>query len=261
MSELGWSGYLLIIAAGIFTGIINTLAGSGSLITLPIFTFLCGLPPAMANATNRVGILLQTAVGAGAFHRKGTLELKALGWLVVPAVVGSVPGAWIALSLNDKAMNMALALLMILMLGVILLRPERWLQPGEVDFARRKKPLGILIFFLIGMYAGFIQAGVGVFLMAALVLSARYSMVQANGIKLLLVGLFNVLPLLMFWGQGLVRWDYGLLMAVCQAAGAWIATHFIHKTSRANEWLRYALIVVVLVSAAKYLAEALSYVA
>ena len=93
--------YILAIICGFVAGIINTLAGSGSLFTLPALLFM-GLSPHMANGTNRVGILAQTAVGAITLYRKGNIRLGEDKLYIIPTVIGSALGAWIALGISDE---------------------------------------------------------------------------------------------------------------------------------------------------------------
>ena len=112
---------------------------------------------------------------------------------------------------------------MVAMLVVILIRPRRWLE-GRPDLA--DKPFGWpqwLIFFAIGIYGGFIQAGVGIFLLAGLVLSAGYDLVRANAVKVLIVLVFTISALAVFVVNQQVVWTIGLIVAVGQMAGAWVA--------------------------------------
>ena len=84
--------YAAIVGVGIFAGFINTLAGSGSLLTLPLLMFL-GLPPNVANGTNRIAILLQNVVGVSSFKQQKVLKIKDGLQLGIPAVIGSLVGA------------------------------------------------------------------------------------------------------------------------------------------------------------------------
>ncbi len=256
--DLEWSAYLLIAVAGILVGIINTLAGSGSLITLPILIFLCGLPAPVANGTNRIGVIIQSFVGIMGFRRAGTLMTRHVEWLAVPAIAGAILGSAIAVEMNEQWMNISIGVLMFVMLLVLLVNPKRWIKVGEQPEGHYKKPLSILTFFLIGVYGGFIQAGVGIFLLAGLVLSAKYSLSQANGIKLLLVFLFNIPAIIGFSLAGQVHLGFGLLLAVFQSIGAVIGVRFVTRIPNANIWIHRLLIVIVFASAIKFLVVALS---
>ncbi len=245
--------FLLFAFAGISCGVINTLAGSGSLITLPVFIFLCGLPAPVANGTNRVGVLFQGLVGAYGFSKKGATSFEGAWWLVVPSVLGALVGSRIAVGLDEKTMNYTLGGLMVFMFFVLMLKPERWIRESAPDAGRRKHPLSLIAFFLIGIYGGFIQAGVGIFMLACLVLVGKYSLRAANGIKVLLVAIFTLPALAVFVYYGQVHWIYGLLMAVFQSLGAWLGVQFSARVPNANVWIYRLLLAVVAVSAAKFL--------
>ena len=250
--DLSLTEWLLFILGGIATGIINTLAGSGSLITLPIFVFLCGLPAPVANGTNRVGVIIQTIIGVRGYSKMGTSSFEGSAWLIVPAVLGAILGSRIAVELDERWMNYALGGLMVFMFFVLILKPERWIREPEAEARRNKHPLSLLSFFLIGVYGGFIQAGVGIFLLAALVLIGNYSLRAGNGIKLLIVLAFSVPALFVFMWYGQVNWTYGLLMAVFQGIGAWLGVRFVARVPNANVWIYRLLIAIVLVSAIKF---------
>ncbi len=242
-----WYVYLLAMLAGVLAGIINTLAGSGSLITLPMLIFL-GLPANVANATNRIGVTLQTVVGVATYQRGGKLNLRGAAWLIGPAMLGSVAGALIARSLDADAMNTVIGVVMVLMLGVVLFNPERWLR-AKSEVKPGRPGIGILIlFFVLGVYGGFIQAGIGVLLLASMVLGLGYSLVDANGIKLVIVLAFTLVALAIFVAGGQVHWGLGVLMAVGQSVGAWLAARFAVRNKNANVWVRRLLIVVIIAS-------------
>jgi len=242
----------LFLVAGIVTGIINTLAGSGSLITLPIFVFVCGLPAPIANGTNRVGVILQTLVGLETYRGSGKASFKGASWLVVPTVLGAILGSMIAVELDDETMNLVLGVLLVFMLIVLLVKPSRWIHEMPVDAARSRNPLSLLAFFFIGVYGGFIQAGVGIFLLAALVLISRYNLSSGNGMKLLIVLLFGIPSLAIFLWNGQVHLGYGLAMAVFQAIGAWLAVKWVIHFKQADVWIHRLLILIVAGAAVKF---------
>ncbi|GAB4406353.1 MAG: sulfite exporter TauE/SafE family protein [Bacteroidia bacterium] len=251
--ELDLAGWLLFVFAGIFTGIINTLAGSGSLITLPIFLYICGLPPGVANGTNRVGVLIQSLVGSWGFWCSGKLPTNRLLLPMLIAIAGAYLGSTIATRLDERIMNYSIGALMVLMLAILLVSPERWLRSGTPGGQRNHHPGMLIAFFFIGMYGGFIQAGVGLFLLAALVLLGGYDLVSANAIKLLAVLWFNIPAFIVFMRSGQVHLGYGLLMAVFQSVGAWLGVRFASRIPGANRWIHRLLVVIVIVSAVKVL--------
>jgi hypothetical protein len=239
----------------LLSGIINTLAGSGSLITLPVFMFICGLPAPIANGTNRIGIVLQNVVGLAAYHRQGRRIAPEALWVLAPVLLGSVIGASVAVNLDERTMNYFIGGLMLFMLGMLLLRPERWIRESQPDLRRLRHPLTLLVFLLLGLYGGFIQAGVGMFLLAALVLVARFDLQGANSLKLLVVGALNVPAFFIFAFNGQIHWLYGLLLASGQASGAYLAVRLQARMPRANLWTYRLLIVMVAASFIRYLIE------
>ena len=95
-------GYLLVFAAGLMAGVLNVIAGGGSFLTLPILMFL-GLPPGVANGTNRVGILLQNVGAVWSFERHGVLDWRSVLWAAAPSIPGAALGVWLALIVSDHA--------------------------------------------------------------------------------------------------------------------------------------------------------------
>lgn len=241
--------HTLLLAAvpvtGFVAGFMNTLAGSGSLLTLPILILL-GLPANVANGTNRVGVLLQNIVAVGAFRRRGALPLEGSWKLIVPAVAGAVVGAELAVDLDEALLRQAIGVLLLVLLGVMLLNPERWIAAHVAPRSPRLL-VEVPLFFAIGAYGGFIQVSVGLFLLAGLVLGAGYNVVGANALKNLIVLVFTAAALVVFVVNDQVEWTLGLLLGAGQAAGAWTAVHFAVK--RGAELVRWVVIAVTVASA------------
>jgi uncharacterized membrane protein YfcA len=236
--------HTLLLAAvpvtGFAAGFINTLAGSGSLLTLPILILL-GLPANVANGTNRVGVLLQNIVAVETFRRRGALSLAGSWKLIVPSVVGAVIGAQLAVDLDEELLRRTIGVLMIVLIVVMLLKPERWI--GEHVAPRDPRLfVEVPLFFAIGMYGGFIQVSVGLFLLAGLVLGAGHNLVGANAMKNLIVLVFTAAALVVFVLNDQVQWTLGFLLGAGQAVGAWTAAHFAVK--RGAEFVRWAVVVI-----------------
>jgi uncharacterized membrane protein YfcA len=239
----------LLLAAvpvtGFIAGFINTLAGSGSLLTLPVLILL-GLPANVANGTNRVGVLLQNIVAVTTFRQRGALELTGSWKLVAPAVVGAVVGAQLAVDLDEALMRRVIGVLMLVLLVLMLLKPERWIAAH----AARREPrllVEVPLFFAIGVYGGFIQVSVGLFLLAGLVLGAGYNVVGANAMKNLIVLVFTAAALVVFVINAQVEWTLGLLLGAGQALGAWVAARTALR--HGAEFVRWAVIAIVVLSA------------
>jgi uncharacterized membrane protein YfcA len=251
-----WYMYLAVIAAGLFAGFVNTLAGSGSLITLPLLMFL-GLPANIANGTNRIGVLVQSAISSWSFRQQKLFSVRETVWMAVPAVAGSVAGSLIAIRINERIMELLIAGLLIFMFFVILYKPEKWLREQAVNISTRRRWMVSAVLFFIGIYGGFIQAGVGIFLLSTLVLGAGLGLTKANAHKVLIVTALTAVALVIFVVSGQVRFMYGIILAIGQGAGGWIASRV--AVSWGPKVVRIILLVAVMASALK-LTGALDFV-
>jgi uncharacterized membrane protein YfcA len=244
--NLEWYKYLLIIGAGLVAGFINTLAGSGSLLTLPMLMFI-GLPPNMANGTNRIAIMLQSLVGSLGFRKQAALDRSTGFKLGIPSVLGSIAGALMALALNAKAMERVIGILLIIMFFFILFKPEVWLKGQKEKQIPASVWLNFVVFFLIGVYGGFVQAGVGFFLLGGLVLGAGMDLVKANAIKNILVFLYTPFALLVYIIGHQVDYKSGLILSIGSMTGAWLGTK--SAVSWGPVFVRYVLLIAVFISA------------
>ncbi len=241
--------HTLLLAAvpvvGFAAGVNKTLAGSGSLLTLPLLILL-GLPANVANGTNRVGVLLQGIVSVATFRRRGALPLAGTWKLIVLAVVGGVIGAELAVDLDEQLLRQTIGVLLLVLLAVMLVNPERWIA-SRVAPREPRLLVEVPLFFAIGVYGGFIQVSVGLFLLAGLVLGAGYNLIGANAMKNLLVLVFTAAAFVVFVVNDQVEWRFGLLLGAGQGAGAWTAAHFAVK--RGAAFVRWFVVVITVGSA------------
>ena len=210
-----------------------------------------GIPLDIANGSNRVGVLFQNLTGINSFQQKGLIDWRGGLMLAIPASIGSFIGAGIAADLNEDVLSIVIGVVMVVMLIVILVNPKRWLEGTLEEFDGTPSIGQLFAFFLIGIYGGFIQAGVGIFLLAGLVLNAGYNLVRANAVKMLINMIFTAVALTVFLLNDQVDWTIGILLAIGNAAGAWIAARM--AIERGAEFVRYVLIAVVVVSAVRFL--------
>ncbi len=223
MDALGPVDVALLVSGGLIAGIVNTLAGGGSLLTVPLLVLL-GVPGALANGTNRVGILFQCVVAAWRFRAGGALDLRAVAPVFVPVALGSLVGASLVTRLNDATFERAFGVLMLLFLVPVL----RGTSPSAASTPRPPLPgwASTLLYVGIGLYAGAFQAGVGIPLLAAL-LYAGHDLLQANAVKVTVIALATTLAVPVFIAAGQVAWGPALLLALGFSAGgalgAWLA--------------------------------------
>lgn len=239
-----WYMVLALIGTGLAAGFINTTAGGGSMLTLPMLMFL-GLPANVANGTNRIAILLQNVIGVRTFHQKKVLDFSTDYRLAIPAVAGAIVGTLFAVEINVELLKKIIAGLMVLMLLIVVLKPDAWIkeQAGEVN--AKPTTWQYVIFFFIGLYGGFIQMGVGFFLLAGLVLGGGHNLVKANAVKVFIVLIYTVFSLAIFMFHGQVDWLAGIVLAAGNMIGAWLGVHFSVKGGA--KYIRYVLILALVI--------------
>lgn len=242
--------YLIAFIGSLLAGIINTLAGNGSAITLTILTEVIGLPGNVANGTNRIGIASQSVAASWAFYRNGKINWRRNRLLLVTTTLGALAGAWVAVSVSNEQFKAVFSYLMVFMLVVLLVKPERWLRETDLNH-RPSLWVAIPAFLALGFYGGFIQMGMGIFFLAAMVLGARYSLLDANVVKSLMVAIYTILAILIFQGKGLIDWKIGALMAVGQTIGGWATAQYASHSPKVNVWAHRLLVVIVIAAVIK----------
>jgi len=248
MNDLFWQVPMLA-AIGVLAGFLNVLAGGGSLLTLPVLLFL-GLPAAMANGTNRVAIFIQNIAAIGGFRRKGVFPWRIALLCTAPALVGAWFGANLAVDIDDQMFRRLLALIMIGVLAFTTWDPLRKVQLAELRLTTSRVAVLLISFFLVGIYGGFVQAGVGFLIITAL-LAHGLDLVRINAIKVIVIFFFTLVALGVFVAHGQVDWSLGLALAAGNATGGWIGTHVAVK--KGHDWIKRVVSLTVVVFALKLL--------
>tara|TARA_B100000579_G_scaffold303402_1_gene253243 strand:+ start:1776 stop:2516 length:741 start_codon:yes stop_codon:yes gene_type:complete len=237
------SEILILLFCGLLSGAINTLAGGGSLITLPMMIFL-GLPPTIANGTNRVQLIFQNIFAVYGFKTKGISNFKFSSYLSISALLGSIIGAYIAIDFNENDFKKLLSIIMILVMFSILLKNKR--ETLEINKIKNKW-LSILIFFFIGIYGGFIHAGVGFFMILTLSKINYLKIAHSNSIKVFVALIFSTAAFLIFLYEGKVNWIYGINIGIGSALGGFFASRWSYNKS--DKKFRYFLSLIILIMA------------
>lgn len=217
--------YALVIGIGIFAGFLNVVAGGGSLITLPILIFL-GLPSPIANATNRIAIFFQNIFAVAGFRSKGVSLFPYGIYLAISSFIGAIFGALISVDIDDKLFNRIIAIIMVAVIIVIVISPKNTHVNGNERTDLKHKIIGTIVFFFVGIYGGFIQAGIGFLMIASLVNINRLSMVQTNAIKVFVALVYTSSALGVFIWKGMINWEYGLSLAVGNSIGGWLTSRW-----------------------------------
>jgi uncharacterized membrane protein YfcA len=250
--EVTLTNTIILFIVGIAVGFVNVIAGGGSLISIPVLIFM-GFPPNIANATSRVGIFFQNVVAVGVYKNSGFKNDRFIYMLTASALIGSVIGTFMAVNVNAETFNIVLAVIMLLMFFLMILDPKKFHRNAaeQVDFKSRF--FSILIFFFIGIYGGFLQAGTAILIMAVLNLVNNLNLVKVNYMKVFVVLAMNILSLIIFHFKGIIDWKYGLIMAAGTSIGGYYGTVFSIK--KGEVWIKRIVLATILAMAVKLLYE------
>ena len=239
---------LILIAVGLFAGFVNTVAGGGSLLTLPVMIFM-GLPPIVANATNRLALLFQNISAVAGFRSKGISTWPYNLYLSITAVIGAMIGAKISVELDPLLFSRILSVIMVAVIGFMVFNPlkKKTFEAEKMD--RKHQIIGVILFFGVGLYGGFIQAGVGFIVIAVLSMVNNMRLVRANSAKVFVILFYTIAALGVFIYEGVINWQWGLTLAVGNTAGGWIGSRW--QVEKGEVWIRRILMVMVVMLAIK----------
>jgi len=243
-----WNHYVLLNVVGFAVGFINTVAGGGSLLSLPVLIFL-GLPPSVANGTNRVAIIFQTAFATAGFKSKGVSTFPFNAYLGASALIGAIIGASIAVDIDGAVFNKILAVVMIAVILIIIFKPKTNLKDVQERLTGKYLWLGMLAFFFFGIYGGFINAGLGFIIILFLHFFNHMSLVRANATKVAVVFIYTLSALVVFVLNDKVNWAVGFVLAIGNGTGAWIASRV--SVNKGDGFIKTFLVVIVVIMAIK----------
>lgn len=214
---------ILLLVSGVIVGIINTLGGGGSVITMSLFMAM-GMPIGLANGTNRIAVLLQNLSATVAFLRKGMLHLRSGLLLSLPAIVGNILGAMVAMEVSEAIFKICLSVVLAIILVYLLLGKDK--QSVEGGHGLKIKWWHYIWFFVIGFYGGYIYIGLGFLILAITISTMHLDIITANVIKGFVIFLSTPFALAVFIYNGQVEWMAGLLHGAGNILGAVVASHW-----------------------------------
>ncbi|MFD2568247.1 sulfite exporter TauE/SafE family protein [Pseudotenacibaculum haliotis] len=241
--------YIFLIIVGLVAGAINILAGGGSLLTLPMLIFL-GVPPSIANGTNRIAIIIQNIFAVKGFQSKGVSAFPFSIYLAASATVGAIFGAILAVHyVKDDIFNKILGVIMVLVVIFMVSKRKSSTEELMERITGKYLWLGVIAFFFVGLYGGFIQAGVGFIMLLALSSINRISLVKSNAIKVFVALIYSIAAVAVFTHGDAINWKYGLILSVGNATGGWIASRW--SVNKGDELIKKVLIIMVIAMAIK----------
>ncbi len=239
-----WQIALILFFAGAASSFINMMAGGGSMLTVGVMIVL-GIDPSVANGTNRIGVLIGTGSGALAFRLEKFTDLKQSLLLGLCAIPGAVIGSLYSISISDLWFKKILAIVMILILGTMFIPKKKVKEKIKGSF---------LIYpsmFVVGLYGGFIQIGVGFLLMAFLRHLMAFDLIRTNMHKVFVVLIYTVPVLLIFGLSGNINWFLAIIMSMGNALGAWVSVKLaIHK---GENFVKVIMAIAIVLMSAKFL--------
>lgn len=237
-----------LIGIGLIAGAINAVAGGGSLLTVPVLIFL-GLPPATANGTNRIALLFQNVFTTAGFKSKGINTFPFSIYLGISALLGSIIGAQIAVDIKGETFNKILAVVMLIVV-VYMISGFKTMATDVVERTTGKHLwISVILFFFVGIYGGFIQAGVGFIMLVILSSVNKLSLVKSNAVKVMVVLIYTVAALYIFYINDNLNWKYGLLLACGNSLGGWLSSRWSVK--KGDGVVRIILDVMIVIMAIK----------
>lgn len=264
---MDWWQNLLLAGVGLIAGILNVLAGGGSLIVMPTMVFL-GIPGAVTNGTARVAILGQNLTAIAGFRQKGFSDFKVSFSLALCALPGTFLGAFLGTKLTGVWFNRILAGVMLSVLVTMILGQRKKKTPQQEtatepasdpgpDPASPTEPAeaagtaaenghsvaGHLLMVLAGFYGGFIQAGVGFILIAIMNSLMKIDLVRTNMHKVFIVAIYTIAAIGIFAWQGKIHWVTGLILTAGMSAGGWIGSHL--AVSKGESFIRTVLYIAI----------------
>ena len=245
VNEFMWE-YPLLIFVGFVAGFMNTMAGGGSLLTLPLLIFM-GLPAAVANGTNRVAIFMSTFSASAGFKSKGVSNFPFNVYLGISGLLGALIGAQIAIDIKGELFNKILAVIMILVVLLIVFKPKINYSNVLERLSGKHLFISVLVFFFIGIYGGFINAGIGFVIMLFLHYYNRLNLVKVNATKVVIVLIYTTGALVTFALAEKVNWTYGLFLATGNFIGGWTSSRWSVKKGE-NTIKTFLIIMVVIMS-------------
>ncbi len=245
MEDFGLLSILVLVVTGFIAGIINTMAGGGSNLTIPALMVM-GIPADIANATNRVSVLFQSLTAAKGFKQYGKLDMPDLKKIIALSLLGGLAGAITASYLPPQLLKPILLGSMIAMAAVILFKPGVVAPPeGTPSRLIADTPSSVPMLLLAGFYGGFVQAGVGFILLAAIAGSLRFDLVRANAIKIVCTAAFTLVALSVFVLRDQVWWIPGLMLAAGSMVGAHLAVKItLNLSQNALKWFLFIMTIV-----------------
>ncbi len=237
---------LALMAAGFLGAFINVMAGAGSIVVITTMLFL-DISSLVALSTFRVALVFQSFLGANVLHRKH--KAIDLDWRIfVPILVGSAIGAHYSAFLPHSVFDYILSGVIVFVALFVILHHHNLIHYLKIPFW-----LEFAIFFIIGLYGGFVQVGAGFLLLAGLHLVKRQDLLSANATKLLITMVYSFVAVAILAYHGKVYWHYAPALVVGGCLGSYVSCHLAIK--KGEKFAKILLLFAVAMSVVKLVVQ------
>ncbi len=216
-----------IAVAGLAAGAINTLVGSGTLITFPVLIGF-GYAPVTANVSNTIGLSLGNVSGAVGYRRELAGQRARAVRFGITSLLGGITGAVLLLVLPASAFKAIVPVFIAIALVLTVLQPRltRWLLRREIDLERKGSVVAPLAVYVTGVYGGYFGAGQGILLLGILGVALAQDLQRTNALKNVLVALVNGVAALYFAIAAHVDWGPAGIIACTSILGAQLGARY-----------------------------------
>ena len=238
---------IVMILVGAFVGFVNTVAGMATVISYALFMAM-GMPINVANATSRVGVMLQFSTNSVIYKKEGLLDLGLAARVGVPVAVGAFFGAEMASIFPPKVMEIASGILLPLIVILLLIDKDKVMKRFDLHYTPQMAFWKYLLFFILGIYGGFTHAGIGILVILSSFFFLGQDLTHANAIKQLTTVIYTPVALVIFALHGQINWPVALIYAVGNVIGGVVASKVAIRWG--EKFIKVAVIVVVLIMSA-----------
>jgi len=233
---------IFAVGAGFICGFLNTVASSGSAVTLPLLIFM-GFSPSVANATNRVPVLVGALIASITFLRAGLIDWKLAFKLLTPVLIGSVIGSYFAEYIPERDLKLLITIA-VLCAFLLLFSGLKKLIEKEFEEGIRYRGFEVMVLFAVGFWLGLIVFDGGTYMLLALIAFVHLPLAKANAYKNLACLATSAIALLSFSMKGDVNWEIGGVMALGSVVGAFLGAR-LSLNPLAKVWTFRFLIAVI----------------
>ena len=222
--------FTLLAVAGFAAGVINAVAGGGSLVSFPAL-LTTGMGSVTANATNTIAVWPGSVSSVFAYRKVISDERRRATVLAWPSLLGGLAGSWLLLHTSERSFRAVVPWL--ILFACVLLTVQgpvaKWVGQRTGSEPARVPATLFVAQFLISVYGGYFGAGIGILMLAAMAIFIPHGLQAANGLKVLFACLINGISAVYFLGMGAVRLPEAGLMALTSVFGGWAGAHLAQR--------------------------------